>query len=70
MSFQVKELDSGVQEFIEQMHEKLRSIQSRIDKIEDRAHANDKQVAAMDDELNELAKKMERIRSDKKELYL
>lgn len=62
----VKDLDENAQEFMVDMQDKLSAVQTRIDKMEDKSHANVKEVASIDDELNELAKKMKKLKSEKK----
>ena len=66
----VKDLDENAQGFMVDMQDKLSTVQTRIDRMEDKTHANVKQVATIDDELNELAKKMKKLKSEKKRIDL
>ena len=65
---ELAELDNGAQQFINEMHYKLSTTQTRIDKLEDKTHANVKQVAALDDQINELVKKLNKLKSEKQSL--
>ncbi len=65
---EMAELDNGAQQFIKEMHFMLSTTQNRIDKLEDKCHANVKQVAALDDQINELVKKLNKLKSDKQVL--